>query len=105
MRFARILGVVGMTVGLMAGSMGCAGTEGATGSRARTGGELSGKVYTPEELRTIMVMRSNGEGLAAIAKKVGGTRADLRAAESMLNMRRRTKQPPARQTIGIVAAR
>jgi hypothetical protein len=103
MRFARILGVVGM-VGLMAGVVGCAGTNGAAGRRASEGGELSGKIYTPEELRTIAAMRSNGEGLAAVAKKVGGTRADLRAAESMVNMRRKAKQP-YRQTIGIVAAR
>jgi hypothetical protein len=41
----------------------------------------TGRTYGPEESAIIMRMRADGDGLADVARVVGGTRADVRAAE------------------------
>jgi hypothetical protein len=45
--------------------------------------------YTPAQLSTIMSMRDNGDGLADVAKVVGGSRADVKAAERVEKARRK----------------
>jgi hypothetical protein len=47
--------------------------------------------YNSGDLARIMRMRDNGEGLADVARQVGGTRADVRAAERRELARRRAR--------------
>jgi len=48
------------------------------------------RTYTPAELSTIMSMRDNGDGLSDVARVVGGSRADVKAAEKAEKTRRKT---------------
>lgn len=49
-----------------------------------------GRPYSAAELKTIMDMRDEGEGLADVARVVGGTRRQIKQAESVEKRRRRT---------------
>ena len=48
-----------------------------------------GRPYSATELKTIMDMRDEGEGLADVALVVGGTRLQVKQAESLEKRRRR----------------
>jgi hypothetical protein len=47
------------------------------------------RCYSPAQIERIMTMREWGEARADVAKEVGGTRADIRAAERLELARRR----------------
>jgi hypothetical protein len=49
-----------------------------------------GRPYTTAEIMTIMRMRDGGEGLNDVAAVVGGTRLEVKQAESAEKLRRRT---------------
>jgi hypothetical protein len=49
--------------------------------------------YGPEEVAVIMYLRAQGESLAAVARTVGGTRDDVRAAERAELARRKAGAP------------
>jgi hypothetical protein len=49
--------------------------------------------YTGSDIARIMHLRDDGQGLAEVARQVGGTRADVRAAERRELARRRAPRP------------
>jgi hypothetical protein len=49
----------------------------------------SPRSYSAEQIAIIMHMRDNGDGLADVAKVVGGTRKDVKAAERAEKQRRK----------------
>jgi hypothetical protein len=96
MRFVNLVGVVGI-VGLMGGSVGCATSTHAGADVARTtAAQPATRTYSAEELRTIMQMRDSGAALADVANRVGGTRADVKAAERNEKLRRRAQRAPGK---------
>jgi hypothetical protein len=56
--------------------------------------------YTTAQIDTIMHMRDNGDGLADVAKVVGGTRQDVRAAERAEKQRRKAARRAPRDSRG-----
>jgi hypothetical protein len=52
--------------------------------------QTSSVSYDSRAIQQIMQMRDNGDGLSDVARQVGGTRADVRAAERRELARRRT---------------
>src|SRR5438105_2362057 len=60
--------------------VGCGTTTRATGTP---------RLYSAAELTRIMLMRDQGDGLADVARMVGGSRHDVREAERLEKARRR----------------
>jgi len=80
MRFISMLGWLACAgVGV-----GCAGTN-AAGLPV----ESPARIYTDDEIRLLMHLRDNGDGLSDVAKVIGGTRRDVKRAEAWEKQRRR----------------
>ncbi len=58
----------------------------------------SRRCYSPEQIERIMARRDWGDGLADVAKEVGGSRMDVRAAERLELARRRDPHAAALTT-------
>jgi len=62
---------------------------GATGVASADTNPVARTSYTAEQIAVIMQMRDNGDGLSDVAKVVGGTRRDVKAAESAVKASRK----------------
>lgn len=52
--------------------------------------DTSGRTYSPAQITVVMTMREFGDSLADVAKVVGGSRADVKAAEAAEKARRKS---------------
>jgi hypothetical protein len=64
---------------------------------------LVGDTYNHEQLVRIMDLREQGESLAAVAKIVGGTRADVRAAERQQKTRQQADRRHANLSLVVAS--
>jgi len=78
----------------MLGWLACAGAGVgcAEMNAARVPAEPTGaptRIYSENEIRVLMHLRDNGDGLADVAAVIGGTREDIKRAEAQEKLRRR----------------
>ena len=63
--------------------------------------ETASRQYSAEQVALIMDMRENGDSLADVAKVVGGSRKDVKAAEKAEKLRVKSKR--AREAVERIA--
>jgi hypothetical protein len=83
MKLIRVLGL-----GLVLGSVGCAGARLSAADAAKISACSIGRAYDGRELAVIHRMRDDGAGLKDVAARVGGTRDDVRCVEVLARARR-----------------